>query len=142
MIGASNGVKEQFGLSGDVDATGPLDIKEWPYRLNELGIGIAPLADTRFNAAKSWLKPLEYAALGIPSVVSDRREYRRLNAKTGIGVIASRPRDWYRQISRLIVDASYRQSLGAANRDAALQMEYSKIAWRWMEAWQEAAKLR
>ena len=49
-----------------------------PY-VAKLGIGVAPLADTKFNAAKSWLKMAEMAALGVPCVVSPRAEYMRLH---------------------------------------------------------------
>ncbi len=37
--------------------------------------GVAPLRDEEFNRAKSDLKFLEYTALGIPAVVSDRPSY-------------------------------------------------------------------
>ncbi|ROS76372.1 glycosyltransferase involved in cell wall biosynthesis [Curtobacterium sp. PhB130] len=38
--------------------------------------GVAPLRDEEFNRAKSDLKFLEYTALGLPAVVSDRPSYR------------------------------------------------------------------
>jgi glycosyltransferase involved in cell wall biosynthesis len=40
------------------------------------GAGVAPLRDEEFNRAKSDLKALEYTALGLPAVVSDRPSYR------------------------------------------------------------------
>lgn len=44
----------------------------------KLDIGIAPLADTPLARARSGIKVLEYAALGIPSVASPQSEYVRL----------------------------------------------------------------
>ncbi|WIB76364.1 hypothetical protein DEJ28_11885 [Curtobacterium sp. MCPF17_002] len=38
--------------------------------------GVAPLRDEEFNRAKSDLKAIEYTALGLPAVVSDRPSYR------------------------------------------------------------------
>src|SRR5262249_45144987 len=42
-------------------------------------IALAPLADTRFNSFKSDLKWLEYSALGLPVVASDREPYAAIN---------------------------------------------------------------
>jgi len=47
--------------------------------------GVAPLRDEEFNRAKSDLKALEYTALGLPAVVSDRVSYRDARAH---GVVA------------------------------------------------------
>tara|TARA_Y100000296_G_scaffold87065_1_gene129572 strand:- start:2945 stop:4024 length:1080 start_codon:yes stop_codon:yes gene_type:complete len=57
-------------------------------------IGIAPLNDIPFNHAKSWIKPLEYAAAGIPFVMSKSPEYFRFKEKYGVGRIAKRYRNW------------------------------------------------
>jgi|GEM_PF-980203 len=47
--------------------------------------GVAPLRDEEFNRAKSDLKAIEYTALGLPAVVSDRPSYR---AARDHGVVA------------------------------------------------------
>lgn len=64
-------------------------------------IGIAPLNDIPFNHAKSWIKPLEYAAAGIPSIMSKSPEYVRFKEKYGVGRIAKRYRDWVRHFEDL-----------------------------------------
>jgi hypothetical protein len=51
MRGDSTGAGREFGLATD-PAGGGVPIGEWPMAVAGLGIGIAPLADTRFNAAK------------------------------------------------------------------------------------------
>lgn len=43
-----------------------------------MDVGLVPLADHRFNDGKSWLKGLEYAACGIPAIVSRTPEYVEL----------------------------------------------------------------
>jgi hypothetical protein len=73
MRGDPSGAGTAFGLASDPEG-GPVPIEEWPRAVAELGVGIAPLADTRFNAAKSWLKPLELSACGVPWVAPPRLE--------------------------------------------------------------------
>jgi hypothetical protein len=114
---------------------------QWPARVAELGIGVAPLAESRFNAGKSWLKPLEYSALGIPWVASPRAEYAALHERTGVGFLARRPRDWHRYLTRLIGDDGLRREQSEAGRAAVADMTYDRHAWRWWEAWTDAIAL-
>jgi glycosyltransferase involved in cell wall biosynthesis len=46
-------------------------------RVGYFDVGLAPLERNTFNAAKSWIKILEYAAMGVPFVASASPEYRR-----------------------------------------------------------------
>lgn len=140
IIGPDIGVRQAFRLSRreDFDATGPLDIAYWIAGLALLGIGIAPLKESTFNRAKSWLKPMEYAAAGVPSVVSPSPAYLELSKTHGIGDVAHKPKDWYRLLRRLITDDAYRIDRGAQSRAAARELTIEKHAWRWMEAWTDA----
>lgn len=107
----------------------------YPQRIATLDIGIAPLADNAFNRAKSWLKPLEYAALGVPSVVSPLPAYEAL-VKQGIGTLArDQARDWRRKLKQLIEDEQYRLEQSALSRAVAEQLTIEKNAWRFAEAW-------
>lgn len=140
VVGPQEGVARALGLGeSGWKATGGVSLAEWPATLaRELSVGLAPLADTRFNAAKSWLKPLEYAALGIPSVVSPRAEYRRLRDQHGIGVIASKPKDWIKAIRKLTTDDAWRRDVAEIGRFGASQLILENNAWRWWEAWAAA----
>lgn len=143
VIGSGAEMQQVFDIPTEkLDYTGPVPMDEWPSQLAQLGIGIAPLADTKFNAAKSFLKPLEYAALGIPSVVSSRAEYQRLHDAEGIGVLVDRPKHWYRELKKLATDAPYRRAMGAEARESAATLTYSAHAWRWLEVWDEALRLQ
>lgn len=115
-----------------------VDIFEYPARLVQFDIGIVPLADSKFNRAKSWLKGLELAALGIPFVASPTPEYRRL----GAGLLAKRPRDWARHLRDLISDEDYRAETAAAGREVAACWTIDRHAHRWGEAWEQAATNR
>jgi hypothetical protein len=136
MRGDSTGAGRAFGLAQDPEGGG-VPIEQWPHAVAELGIGIAPLADTRFNASKSWLKPMEMCAAGVPWVASPRAEYRRLHAM-GAGILADRPRVWYRELKRLRESSALRQEMSEAGRAVAAQLRLDDHSWRWLDAWQRA----
>lgn len=129
---------EAFGLPEDPPGAGNIPIEHWPSAVAELGVGIAPLADTRFNACKSWLKPLEMSALGVPWVASPRTEYERLHRR-GAGILADTPRRWYRELERLTKNAPLRHELTEGGRTVAEELRLKDHAWRWLEAWSRAA---
>jgi hypothetical protein len=136
MRGDSTGAGRAFGLAQDPEGGG-VPIEQWPHAVAELGIGIAPLADTRFNSAKSFLKPMEMCAAGVPWVASPRAEYRRLHAM-GAGILADRPRVWYRELKRLRESPALRQEMSEAGRAVAAQLRLDDHSWRWLDAWQRA----
>lgn len=139
MRGDPTGAGRAFGLAQDPPGGG-VSVTEWPAAVAALGVGMAPLADTRFNAAKSWLKPLEMSAAGVPWVASPRVEYRRLH-ELGAGVLADRPRTWYRELKRLRQSAALRAELSEAGRAVAEGLRLRDHAWRWWEAWQRAVEI-
>lgn len=142
VIGDPDGVGRAFGMPGWLPDTTcrPVPLEEWPAAVAQLGIGIAPLSDTRFNSAKSFLKPAELSACGVPWVASPRAEYKRLHAM-GAGVLAERPKDWYRELKRLIDDPGRRQELSDAGREVAEQLRLRDAAHLWWEAWSDALKI-
>lgn len=142
QIGPVEGIQQALRLDFEPAFTGPLDIREdWPRGLARLGIGIAPLEDTRFNAGKSWLKPLEYAALGIPWVASPRVEYKRLHDEYGIGLLADKPKHWTRELRKLVRDDAFRQDMSKRCREAAAQLTIEGNAGKWWNAWSEAFRV-
>lgn len=138
VVGDPVGVGRAFGLTQDPQGRTGVDPAGWPAAVSvDVGVGVAPLADTAFNAAKSWLKPLEMCALGIPWVASPRAEYARLHAR-GAGVLADSPRRWYRELRRLVDSPALRADRAGAGREVAEGLRLSANAWRWMEAWERA----
>lgn len=140
MAGDASGAGKAFGLVSDPEGQ-PCSVEEWPYAVASFGIGIAPLADTKFNRSKSWLKPLEMSATGVPWVASPRAEYERLHA-LGAGVLAERPRVWYRTLKSLAESSQRRSELSEAGREVARGLRLRDHAWRWLEAWERAYKLQ
>jgi hypothetical protein len=109
-------------------------INEYPAAVAQFDIGIVPLAPTPFNEAKSWLKGLEYAAVGVIPVVSPTPDNQRM-VEAGAALSASTPREWMDQVRSLIVDDGKREDLAAAAKEFASGQTMEANAFRWMEAW-------
>lgn len=138
IVGPPHGTRRAFSLDEDPLSTGPIPIENYCHTLGRLSVGIAPLNDTKFNAAKSWLKMLEYAAVGVPCIGSPRPEYVRLN-KMGIGLLAETPRDWYRHGRRLLDDFNLRMDMSQRGRDIVREhLTIEANAHLWWEAWTKA----
>lgn len=141
VIGDPTGVGHAFRLDSDPVGSGVVDLLDWPTAIAHLGVGIIPLADTKFNDAKSWLKGLELSAVGVPWLASPRREYVQLHG-LGAGLLVDRPRGWYAQIKRLLVSSSWRTELAERGRVAASELRLRDNAWRWLEAWEHALTIQ
>ena len=140
QIGPAEGVRADLSLADEPEATGPLgNIDDFYAAIGRLDVGIVPLADTQFNAAKSYLAGLEYAACGVPFVASPVAEYQRL-AGQGVGVLAAyRARNWRARLTDLISDTALRHE--AAEHGRAVVAEHHTVernAHRWIEAWEQA----
>jgi hypothetical protein len=144
VLGDGIGVRDALRLDEEPEALGWAPIDEYPLRLAlAFDIGIVPLEQTAFNQAKSTLKGIEMAAVGIPFVASATDEYVTMFMREGIGVTARRPRDWERIVRRLIEDSSYRNEVrerGLAGIRSAYVLE--DHAYEWYDAWREAVKHR
>ncbi len=90
----------------------------------------------------SWLKVLEYSALGVPWIASPRDEYRRAHAESGAGLLAERPKHWLRAARELLSSEARRRELSEAGRAWAAQNTVEAHAWRWAEAWEHAVQNR
>jgi hypothetical protein len=142
-IGNGIGVKEAWSLpeGTPLHCSGVTDVFEWPDYVAKLGIGVAPLADTKFNAAKSWLKMAEMAAVGVPCVVSPRAEYMRL-FREGIGMAVEKPNQWYNALNRLRTDVPLREDMSAAGRAIMGGYTIEGNAWKLAEIWADAVALQ
>ncbi|MEU0467296.1 glycosyltransferase [Amycolatopsis sp. NPDC006131] len=99
-------------------------------------IGIAPLRPSTFTNCKSDLKLLEYAALGIPAVVSDTGPYARAVAAGAPARTAVTHREWEQALVDLIQSPADREQLGKEAREWASTRTIEANAWRWEEAYQ------
>lgn len=144
VVSVASGVARAFSIRDEsriTQAERVVSLKDWPAEIAKLGIGIAPLADTKFNHSKSWLKPLELAAVGVPWIGSPRAEYRRLH-ELGCGLLAEKPNAWYSALRGLRRDASWRADLSEAGRLVAEGLRLEKHAWRLWECWADALAIQ
>lgn len=99
-------------------------------------IGIAPLADTPFNRAKSDLKHLDYAAQGAAGAFSRVTSYRHTvrDGETGL-LVPNAWAAWEDALERLIQDEALRGRLAAGARGYLLaERTLASQAARWAEA--------
>lgn len=82
---------------------------EYPLLLAQFDILLAPLANTRFNQAKSDIKLVEAGARRLPWVASPLPAYCAWESG---GIFAETPSSWADAISTLIQDPALRQQLG------------------------------
>lgn len=139
VVGTGKGVAERLDYAGPVTSTGWLPVKEYPKAYARMTAAVVPLELNRFNEAKSWLKGIEAAALGVPFVASPTGPYRRLH-DLGAGLLADTPDDWRTLVRRLVTDPGFHGEQQAQNREIASRLTYEEHAWRWQEAWQEAIR--
>lgn len=137
VVGTGVGVRTALGLADEPTATGWVELADWPHALAALDVGIVPLAATRFCEAKSALKMSEMAAVGVPSVVSPTPDNVRMY-KHGIGLLATTPDEWRKQVRRLIENTDERVSMAEEGRAIMADHTYEGHAGRWFDAWTQA----
>lgn len=137
VVGTGVGVRAQLRLTDDPHATGWVELADYPAVYAGLDIALVPLQPNAFNEAKSWLKGLEAAALGVPFVASPTSPYRAL-VDAGAGCLAGYPDDWARIVTLLAIEEGQRVELAGRGREVAAAWTFDRHADRWLAAWLEA----
>jgi glycosyltransferase involved in cell wall biosynthesis len=145
VVGDSHGVAPALSLplGFEVAQTGWVPLDEYYQTIaDNIDIGIVPLEDSTFNRSKSWLKGLEFAALGIPSVASPLPEYRSLAAH-GVVELASSPGDWRKKLGDLLRNGKRRTSQSQRIREIVHNnFTYESTAQGWYDAYSTAIENR
>lgn len=97
-------------------------------------IGLAPLAHTPFNAAKSHIKALEYAAAGIPVIASAEPPYEQFVRHGETGFLVRQPHEWSVHLRKLVGDRDLRTAMGDAARVHAASWTIQQHIGLWEEA--------
>ena len=106
--------------------------------LEPVDINLAPIADTRFNEAKSAIKFLEASMLGIPTVASKVGPYKDAIVHGKTGFVAKKYCEWKKSLCRLIENESERKEIGSNAKDEVMEnWTMHKNIWRWREAYGE-----
>jgi len=104
------------------------------YASLSMDIGIGPLASTEFNRCKSALRAIEYAALGIPMVLSGGPAYDGYVLPEW-GVLVEPWDRWLDVLDDLANDPMRRARMSAAGREAARAWTTEACITNWTEAW-------
>ncbi len=85
--------------------------------LQDIDIGIMPLANTEWEMGKCGFKLLQYMSLGIPAVASPIGVNQEIIEQGINGFLASSSQDWLDHLSLLIEKAELRHQIGMAGRE-------------------------
>ncbi len=124
-------------------ATAFTPFPRYPATLASFDIGLAPLADTAFNACKSELRVLEYGAWGTAVVASPVAPYARAIEHGESGLLARTPAEWRSALDALLDDPARRARIGARLQQQVRDGYDLGRCWRrWPEAWAALAASR
>lgn len=138
VVGDGARVKEGLWITADVVPTGWVPRENYFETVNgHLDIGIVPLALDEFNRSKSYLKQLEMASQGIPSVVSPTDENVYLANITGNKVVR-KGQDWQKGLKLLLQNRDYYLERSDRVRESVRELTYENHAEDWADAWKQA----
>jgi glycosyltransferase involved in cell wall biosynthesis len=145
IVGDGQGILSAWGLrdqAARITATGALPLDSYFDGLAQLDVGVVPLEDSLFNRCKSGLKACEFAAVGIPVVITPTPAHTAL-AREGFPLpTAETPREWYEQTKALVENPELRALSADAAHMAALVHTMENHVGDWVDAWQRAAQRR
>jgi hypothetical protein len=139
IVGDGTNAWPALGVTGtSTERIVDLESGDYAKALAEFDLGFVPLAITRFNQSKSWIKGLEMASVGVPFVASPTESYLTLEAN-GIGQTAKKPKHWRATLQRLIDDPMLRLDESYRIREiVAESWTIEDHAHEWEAAWKLA----
>jgi glycosyltransferase involved in cell wall biosynthesis len=144
-VGDGRGVQEKLKLSPKTGfkSSGWVPLDDYYRTIAEnVDVGIVPLERSDFNRAKSWLKGLEFAALGIPFIASATPDYEKLH-ELGVGRLAVDGSGFRYGLRAWLNNPEWARADGESYRDAVKdQLTYEKHAGDWVRAWERAIDIR
>jgi hypothetical protein len=128
-----------LGLGGDRYVRHAMvHFNDLPQHMAYYDIGIAPLIDIPFNAARSNIKVKEYAASGVPWLASPRAPYRPLGEREG-GLLVEDDA-WEAALEELIGNKRRRGQLARAGKSWAKTQRIDQVADRFERLLRTAAE--
>jgi glycosyltransferase involved in cell wall biosynthesis len=117
----------------------PFQANIWDYyQAIDFDLAVIPLADRPFGRARSWIKALELAALGVPVVAADLEPYRDMVVDGVTGYLCSTPGQWASRVRDLVCDPQARAEMGAKAREHAAAYTIQQGWDGWAAAYQVA----
>lgn len=105
----------------------------------DLQVAGGVFAAAGFLSHNSALKSLETAACGAVPLVSPTPDNARLIG-LGIGLAATKPKEWERRLRRLVTEHGYRADLAGRAREAAALLTIEGGCGQWWDAWSGARR--
>lgn len=143
VVADAKGAARDWGLDSSLVEEIPAQSLGLDYfrALSHIDIGFVPLKESTFNRGKSYLKALEFASVGVPSIVSDTPAHREL-AKTVPLRIARNAEEWISHLRYLAQD-EIRLHEGAMARKAVESFHLIESrGLDWLSAWERAISRR
>jgi glycosyltransferase involved in cell wall biosynthesis len=131
-VGVDLGLQERYGHRSS------LHFERLPDIMATFDIGIAPLADTPFNTARSSIKLKEYAASQVPWLASPRTPYLALGEREGGRLVEDD--GWAEALDALIRDRRTRKRLARAGKAWAKTHTIDAVAERWESVFAAASE--
>lgn len=117
-------------------------LNEYHAALLGTDIGIVPLADTKFNEAKSALKALEYSAVGAHVVASPTPANVELSLqKAGVFIVPT-PDEWERNLRWAVARVRVAREAGLSLAQDVRHLAILARAEEWAQAWERAVTRR
>lgn len=141
VIGDGAGVREALELHNETECTiaGWVPFDDYPQHMAGLDVGIVPLQSSAFNHGKSWLKLLEFAALGVPAVGSNSAANVDFACQAGVSAIVRSPRQWQSALTQLLASVDLRQDVAGRGREVVKErFTIEGNATKWLDAWVNA----
>lgn len=102
-------------------------------KVSQWDIGIVPLLPHQFNDAKSWLKALEFATLGVAVVATSTRDNRKLrDLHMPYLCLVQDPENFTRAVNMFKRQTKFRERTAMVNREAASRITLSYRIGEWM----------
>lgn len=123
---------------------GRVSLVDYHEALSGTDIGIVPLADTKFNEAKSSLKALEYLGVGARVVASVTPANVELSLTAGTDVLSlvKTPEGWEHALRQQIAAVRWHREHGTEPGRDVRYMSILGRAEEWAAAWERAAARR
>jgi hypothetical protein len=116
-------------------------LNEYHAALVGTDVGLVPLADTKFNEAKSALKALEYSAVGAHVVASPTPANVELSLTTHMS-LAKTPEGWEHALRQSIAAVRYYRQSGGLGTVGVRHLAILERAEEWAQAWERAVTRR
>jgi glycosyltransferase involved in cell wall biosynthesis len=116
MLPALQAIVSERGLDRFVKFTGQIPHNDVLAYLSLADIGVAPDPKTPMNDKSTMIKIFEYMAFGLPIVLFDLKEGRRVAGPAALYAAPNDPVDFATQVTKLLNSNELRQRLGTCGR--------------------------